>query len=334
VIHYCGHDASEWPKLYQQDPEFATTYQLLGTYVIVTDFHIQDKILCHLVHLFFPTSERANMVWEAHYSWMVGHFGVEKIVDVLHKHFYWPKLRQDVSKYIKSFTTCSISKPAIKKKGLYTPIPTPDKPCKFVSMDYMSGLWSTKQGNDCVFVVVDRFSKMAILTTCKKNITAVDTVKLFLERVWVHFGIPKTIISDRDNKFLSTFWSHLWSLLDTKLTKSSYFNPQTEVVNQMIVHILDMYNSKNPRTLDEIFPYVQHSYNMALHSSTNHSPFQVGLGFQPLGPIDVALPLTNTHTNSSHVNSETEKAAIFIEKIQHIYEQVQYILQKSNSKYK
>jgi hypothetical protein len=48
-------------------------------------------------------------------------------------------------------------------------------------MDYMSGLPSTKQGNDCVFVVVDRFSKMAILTSCKKNITVEATAKIFFE---------------------------------------------------------------------------------------------------------------------------------------------------------
>jgi hypothetical protein len=141
-------------------------------------------------------------------------------------------------------------------------------------MDYMSGLLSTKHGNDYVFVVIDRFSKMVILTTCKKNVTTTETAKLFFERVWVHFGIPQTIISDQDNRFLNTFWSSLWSLLDTKLTKSTSFHPQTdgqtEVVNRMIVHILCMYNSKHPRTWDESLPYV------------------------PLGPIDVALPLATT----------------------------------------
>jgi hypothetical protein len=59
------------------------------------------------------------------------------------------------------------------------------------------------------FVVVDRFSKMAILVACKKNITAEVTAKLLFERVWVHFGIPQTIISDHDSQFLNTFWSIL-----------------------------------------------------------------------------------------------------------------------------
>jgi hypothetical protein len=132
-------------------------------------------------------------------------------------------------------------------------------------MDYMSGLPSTKWGNDCVFVVVDRFSKMAILVPYKKNITAEATAKFFFERVWVHFGIPQTIVSYWDSQFLITFWSSLWSLLDTKLTKSMAFHPQTDgqtkVVNQMIVHILHMYNSHHPHTWDESLPYVQHSYN-------------------------------------------------------------------------
>ena len=88
-------------------------------------------------------------------------------------------------------------------------------------------------------MVVDRFSKMAIMSAYKKNITAEATSKLFFERVWVHFGIPQSIISDRDSRFLSTFWSKLWSMLDTKLTKSTTFHPQTdghtEVANRMII---------------------------------------------------------------------------------------------------
>jgi hypothetical protein len=48
-------------------------------------------------------------------------------------------------------------------------------------MDYISGLPSTKWGNDCVFVVVDRFSKMVILVACKKRITVEVIAKLFFE---------------------------------------------------------------------------------------------------------------------------------------------------------
>ena len=95
-------------------------------------------------------------------------------------------------------------------------------------MDYMSDLPSTKQGNAYVFVVIDQFFKMAILTSCKKNAIAVDTVKIFFERFWFHFDIPHTIIFDQDSRILNTFWSSLWSLLDTKLTKSTSFHLQND----------------------------------------------------------------------------------------------------------
>ena len=127
-------------------------------------------------------------------------------------------------------------------------------------MDYMSGLPSTKHGNDYVLVVVNKFSKMTIMAACKNNIIAEAIAKIFFEWVWVHFGIPQSIISDRDSRFLSAFWSSLWSMLDTNLTKSTAFHlktdGQTEVFNKMIVHILRMYNSKHPRTWDESLPYV------------------------------------------------------------------------------
>jgi hypothetical protein len=158
---------------------------------------------------------------------------------------------------------------------------------------------------------------MAIMTACNKSITVEDTVKIFFEQVWVHFGIPQIVILDRENDFLSTFWSSLWSQLNTKLAKSTAFHPQTdgqtELVNKMIVHILRMYNSKHLHTWDESLPYVQHRYNIAIHISTNHSPFQVGLGFQPLDPMDVALPFASTQVESSHAQTEVDKATRFIE---------------------
>jgi len=60
----------------------------------------------------------------------------------------------------------------------------------------------------------------------------------------------------------------------------------------------------------------------------------VGLGFQPLCPIDVAMPFATAHADSAHVQSETDKANSFIEHIQHIPQQIHDILEKSNAEYK
>jgi hypothetical protein len=181
VLDSCGHETFGWPQLHETDPDFATTYQMLCANVVVDNFYLQDGLLCRLGHIYVPSNERVKLIWEAHYSQVAGHFGVKKTLAMLQKHFYWPKLRQEVGKYIRSCTVYAISKPTTKKQGMYTPLPTLDRPWESISMDYMSGLPSTKWGNDCVFVVVDHFSMMAILVDCKKSITTEATAKLFFE---------------------------------------------------------------------------------------------------------------------------------------------------------
>ena len=133
----------------------------------------------------------------------------QKIVALLQKYFYWLNLRKDVGKYIWSCTAYVITKQTIKKQGLYTPLPTPSQPWESISIDFMSGLPSTKHGNDCIFMVIDIFSKMVLMAAYKKSITAEATSKIFFEWVWVHFRIPQSIVLDRDSSFLGAFWSRL-----------------------------------------------------------------------------------------------------------------------------
>ena len=92
VLDPCGLETSGWSQIYVNDPNFATTYQMLVAGILLANFYLQDSLLCHLGHLCIPSSERAKLIWEDHYSRVVGHFGVKNIVAVLQKYFYWPKL--------------------------------------------------------------------------------------------------------------------------------------------------------------------------------------------------------------------------------------------------
>ena len=65
------------------DPEFNHTYETLLEGNPVPKFHLQDVLLCHMGHLFVPSSEHAKMIWEAHYSQVARNFRVEKIVTIL-----------------------------------------------------------------------------------------------------------------------------------------------------------------------------------------------------------------------------------------------------------
>jgi hypothetical protein len=91
-------------------------------------------------------------------------------------------------------------------------------------MDFLGGFPTMRKGHDYLFVVVDKFNKMCILMPCKIIIRGQEATRIFFEYVWVHFGIPKSIISGRDTRFVSAFWTTLG--VNTKLNIYTTFHPK------------------------------------------------------------------------------------------------------------
>ncbi|CAL2257592.1 unnamed protein product [Prunus armeniaca] len=87
----------------------------------------------------------------------------------------------DVSRYIRGCVLCNTSKPFNRKLGLYLPLLVPSQAWESISINFLGGLPKTKSGNDYLFVVVDRFSKMVILIPCKKTVIGEGVAKLFFQ---------------------------------------------------------------------------------------------------------------------------------------------------------
>ncbi|GJP47773.1 hypothetical protein CLOM_g6943, partial [Closterium sp. NIES-68] len=220
---------------------------------------------------------RTLLIQESHENPTSGHFGVDKTMKSLQRNYYWPNMADDVRKYVSSCTACQIMKSSHQRAaGLLQPLDPPQRPWQYITMDYVTGLPAGPSGNDAILVVVDRLRKMAHFIACQQTITTEQTAQLSIANVFRLHGLPTAIISDRDPKFTSKFWRHLWDQFGTKLQFSSAYHPQTdgrtERVKQTMEQLIQT-TCSDPQTWEKSLPLLEFAYNNAPSATTHQSPF-------------------------------------------------------------
>ena len=210
------------------------------------------------------------LVREAYGGSLAGQFRINKTLDILKEHFHWLRMGKDVHRVVSRCSICHKAK-SYFHQGLYTPLLVPLRPYKDVSMDFIVALPKTERGKDSVMVVVDRFTKMAHFVACDQADDASHIAGMYLREIIRLHGVPKTIVSDRDAKFLSLFWRSLWHLLGTNLLYSTTCHPQ-----------IDGHTEVTNRTLPTL--------NITPVRATGYSPFEASYGINPLALIDL-IPL-------------------------------------------
>jgi hypothetical protein len=73
-------------------------------------------------------------------------------------------------------------------------------------MDFIVGLPCTRDGYDCIWVIVDRLTKVAHFIPVRTTYTSAKLAELCMSRIVCLHGVPKKIVSDRGTQFISRFW--------------------------------------------------------------------------------------------------------------------------------
>jgi hypothetical protein len=125
---------------------------------------------------------RDNLLKEKHNGGLARHFGHDKKFAKLSNSYYWSSMREEVKKFVNKCRICQYAKGRQQNTGLYQPLPIPERSWDAISMDFVLGFPRTQKGSDSIFVVVDRFSKMAHFIPCQKTNDATHIANFFFQR--------------------------------------------------------------------------------------------------------------------------------------------------------
>ncbi|GJX38757.1 retrotransposable element Tf2 [Tanacetum coccineum] len=212
---------------------------------------------------------------------------------------------------------CYIGKECIKGSkgsaypGYLQPLPIPEKVWSEVSMDFIVGL-PKSHGNTVIFVVVDRLSKYAHFMALNHPYTASSVAQVILDFVYKLHGLPNSIVSDKDDVFISNFWQSLFKLLKVYLKISTSYYPQTngqtKVVNKCLECFLRCMIRERPKEWVQWLPLTEYWYNTNKHSSTNVTPFEVMYGQTP--PLHVPYVAGESVVEVVHRTLQARETAI------------------------
>ena len=237
---------------------------------------------------------RQECMKEMHDMLFSGHLGVTKTVKAVTRLFWWPTVKQDVKQYVLSCNSCQRNKSSNQRRsGFLVPLQIPDRRWSSISVDLITVLLETVNGNTCIVVFVDRLSKMVHFAAAPTNTGALECAKLLRHHVCRLHGMPRDIVSDQDARWKGKFWTELCRLWGTTQSMSTPYHPQTdgqtERANRTLEEMLRHFVNPTRNDFDEHLDGAEFACNNAWHESIRSTPFLLNSGQQPYTPLSMGL---------------------------------------------
>jgi hypothetical protein len=235
-----------------------------------------------------------------HDSWFAGHPGAEGTLDLIQRHFWWHGLRDMVRKYVTQCPDCqTVKSPRRAQYGKHQPLPIPSRPFEVVSVDFIVGLPQSGDphaSNNAILVMCDMFTRYMFAFPASDTFTSKDTFQELFLNVFVQFGVPRAIVSDRGPQFVADFWEQVLNAYGARPNMSTAYHPQTDGLterwNQEIKKYLQFY-TKNETDWAALLPFAMAAYNNRVNKSLGCSPFYALFGYHPNTEFRISNAMSN-----------------------------------------
>ena len=200
----------------------------------LSECELREDRVYYWDRLFIPNNDELwlRILQLCYESLLAGHSDTAKLLKLIAQTYWWPDWTKQVSQYLQNCQDCRRAKPSrLHYQGALKPLSVPECRWTDISMNFVIGLPSSlnKNGKLCtnLIVVMNHLSKQAHALLWPK-ITAKDTAMAFYHCVFLHHGLPFTIVSDWGTQFVSYFWLALCDILGIKAQLFTAFHPETD----------------------------------------------------------------------------------------------------------
>ncbi|GKB25106.1 putative reverse transcriptase domain-containing protein [Tanacetum coccineum] len=181
---------------------------------------------------------RDLIMHESHKSKYSIHPRSDKMYQDLKQLYWWSNMKVDIATYVsKCLTYVKVKAEHQRPSGQLQQPKILVWKWERITVDFVSGLPRALSGYDMIWIIVDRLTKSAHSLLMKKTDSIEKLTQLYLKEVVCRYGVPISIISDRDSHFTSRFWRSLQKALGTNLDMSTAYHPQTDVGDMVLLKV-------------------------------------------------------------------------------------------------
>ena len=178
----------------------------------VGEIRYNDGLLYRKNLLWVPNELVQRIMESEHDTKVTGHMGQDKTIELIRRNFWRLRMKEWIIDFVRSCPECQRNKASRHQPyRLSSPLELPYVPWQLIAMHFITDL-PPSEGRDQLWVVIDRFTKMAHFIPLREK-TASDLAKIFTREVWRLHGLPTDIVSDRDSRFTLETWKEFLEIL-------------------------------------------------------------------------------------------------------------------------
>lgn len=231
--------------------------------------------------LVVPIDKRMEVLRQSHDDPMSAHGGRHKTIDRVNRRYYWPRMYEQITKYVRDCDVCRATKaPNVTTRATMGERIEAGRPWQTLYADFVGPFPRSKGGFTYLLVVVDAFSKFVHIHPMRVA-TARGMMRFLENNIFMVFGVPERIVSDNGSQFVSHEYKTFLKSYQSAPFYVSRYHPQAnaaEAANKTIGNAIRCYINSDHREWDRHISKIACAMNTSLHSSTQMAPYYVNFG--------------------------------------------------------